>query len=56
MSVRDLVPRLMLRLHKDQEAYDFMKRYRMVAENGNHDWDDMDAPFLLSRTLMPSSL
>lgn len=46
MGVRDLVPGLMLRLHKDQECYDFIKWWAVVNENSRYDWGDTDLPYL----------
>ncbi|GLI79005.1 hypothetical protein PoHVEF18_007327 [Penicillium ochrochloron] len=46
MGVRHLVPGLMLRLHKDQECYDFIKWWAVVNENSQYDWGDTDLPYL----------
>ena len=37
MGVRDMVPHLMLRLDKDQEAYDFVKWYATTGQDGDYD-------------------
>lgn len=44
LGVRDLAPSLYLRLERDQECYDFLKWWS--TDSGDHDWDDMEAPFL----------
>ncbi|KAK3644023.1 hypothetical protein LTR56_009875 [Elasticomyces elasticus] len=46
MGVRSLVPALYIRLGRDQDAYDFVRWYKKVDEDGNYDWGDMDVPFL----------
>jgi uncharacterized protein YoxC len=46
MGVRHLVPGLMLRLHKDQECYDFIKWWAVVSANSQYDWGDTDLPYL----------
>ncbi|KAK4953942.1 hypothetical protein LTR10_008546 [Elasticomyces elasticus] len=46
MGVRSLVPALYIRLCRDQDAYDFVRWYKKVDEDGNYDWGDMDVPFL----------
>ncbi|CAG8973042.1 hypothetical protein HYALB_00007270 [Hymenoscyphus albidus] len=46
MGVREMVPHLMLRLDRDQEAYDFVKWYETEGQRGDYDWGDMDLPFL----------
>lgn len=46
MGVRDLVPGLMLRLHKDQECYDFIKWWAVVNKNSQYDWGDTNLPYL----------
>ncbi|KAF2223931.1 hypothetical protein BDZ85DRAFT_260065 [Elsinoe ampelina] len=46
MGIRDHVPGLMLQLHQDQEAYDFIKWWRTTAEKRNYDWGDLEAPYL----------
>jgi hypothetical protein len=46
MGVRDLAPHLLLRLGKDQEAYDFVKWWATTGEDSHYDWGDMDLPYL----------
>lgn len=46
MGVRDLTPHLLLRLGRDQEAYDFMKWYATTGNESDYDWGDMSLPFL----------
>lgn len=46
MGMRDGAPALMMRLGKDQEAYDFMKWHATTGNDMHYDWGDMDLPFL----------
>jgi hypothetical protein len=46
LGVRDIVPGIYLRLHRDQECYDFMKWYATKGSRGDYDWDDIELPFL----------
>lgn len=46
MGVRDMAPALMLRLGRDQEAYDFMKWYATSGEDPDYDWGDLELPYL----------
>ncbi|EME83909.1 uncharacterized protein MYCFIDRAFT_119762, partial [Pseudocercospora fijiensis CIRAD86] len=46
MGVRDMVPALMIRLGKDQQAYDFLKWYCTTGEEPDYDWGDMSLPYL----------
>lgn len=46
MGVRSQVPSVMLRLHKDQECYDFVKWWTTCDPDGTYDWGDMDLPYL----------
>jgi hypothetical protein len=46
MGVRDLAPHLLLRLGKDQEAYDFVKWWATTGEDSHYDWGDTDLPYL----------
>ena len=46
MGLRDQVPSLLIRLGRDQEAYDFMKWYATTGQDSRYDWGDMDLPFL----------
>lgn len=46
MGVRYLVPAVMVRLDKDQEAYDLVKWYSTTGNDETYDWGDMSRPFL----------
>jgi hypothetical protein len=46
MGVRSQVPALLLRLDRDQEAYDFIKWYQTEGRRGDYDWGDMELGFL----------
>ncbi|PVH99201.1 hypothetical protein DM02DRAFT_594753 [Periconia macrospinosa] len=49
MGVRDIAPGLFLRLHRDQECYDFVKWWARVysgEESKTYDWGDMSQPYL----------
>ena len=47
MGVRWMVPHMMLRLSKDQDCYDFVKRWRNSFVLGEfHDWDDLTLLYL----------
>lgn len=46
MGVRNLMPSLMLRLGKDQEAYDYMKWYATAGKDSHYDWGNISLPFL----------
>ncbi|UJO14830.1 hypothetical protein CLAFUW4_08443 [Fulvia fulva] len=46
MGMRGSAPSLMMRLGKDQEAYDFIKWYATADPDGHYDWGDMALPFL----------
>ena len=46
IGVRHLVPALMLRLRRDQDAYDFIKWYATTGMRGDYDWGDMSLGFL----------
>jgi hypothetical protein len=46
MGLRDAVPFLMLRLGRDQEAYDFIKWWRLIDDNPTYDWGDTSLPYL----------
>ena len=46
MSVRDIIPALLIRLGKDQECYDFIKWWKTAGASSNYDWDNMDLPYL----------
>jgi hypothetical protein len=46
MSVRSLIPALMLRLDLDQECYDFVKWWQTRGQDSDYDWDDMTLPYL----------
>ncbi|KAJ0103728.1 hypothetical protein J7T55_001744 [Diaporthe amygdali] len=44
MGLRDMVPSLMLRLGRNQDAYDFVKWWAVFP--GRYDWSDMALPYL----------
>lgn len=46
MRVRLIVPALLIRLHKDQEAYDFVEWYATTGDLKHCDWVDMDLLYL----------
>ncbi|KAF2747428.1 hypothetical protein M011DRAFT_402188 [Sporormia fimetaria CBS 119925] len=46
MGVRDLAPSLLLRLGRDQEAYDFCKWWATCDPDGKYDWGDLSLPYL----------
>lgn len=46
MGLRDLVPALYLRLHRDQEAYDYCKWWVTRAQEEEHDWGNKANRFL----------
>ncbi|KAK1957534.1 MYND finger [Colletotrichum sublineola] len=46
MGIRSYPPHLMIRLGRDQEAYDFVKWWAVTAENSHYDWHDMELPHL----------
>jgi hypothetical protein len=46
MGVRLQVPALLLRLDRDQEAYDFIKWYQTTGQSRDYDWGDMSLGFL----------
>ncbi|KAL2686738.1 hypothetical protein Neosp_004279 [[Neocosmospora] mangrovei] len=46
MRVRLTIPALLIRLNKDQEAYDFVKWYATTGDLKHCDWDDLDLPYL----------
>ncbi|KAK1980607.1 MYND finger [Colletotrichum cereale] len=46
MGIRSYTPHLMLRLGRDQEAYDFVKWWAVTAEDSHHDWGNMEAPHM----------
>ncbi|KAI4265679.1 MAG: hypothetical protein L6R38_009249, partial [Xanthoria sp. 2 TBL-2021] len=46
LRVRDMLPALYLRLCRDQDAYDFMKRYSTTGFSGEYDCGDTDIPYL----------
>ncbi|KAK1999765.1 MYND finger [Colletotrichum falcatum] len=43
MGIRSYPPHLMIRLGRDQEAYDFVKWWATTAEDSKYDWGDMEA-------------
>ncbi|KAK2025596.1 MYND finger [Colletotrichum zoysiae] len=46
MGIRSYPPHLMIRLGRDQEAYDFVKWWAVTAEDSHHDWGDMELPHM----------
>lgn len=46
MGVRDMVPSQLLRLGRDQEAYDFVKWWVESDDRPNYDWGDTSLPYL----------
>ncbi|KAK3361507.1 hypothetical protein B0T24DRAFT_641736 [Lasiosphaeria ovina] len=50
LSVRDIVPGLLLRLGREQECYDFIKWWATIDDedhyNGDYDWGDNKLPYL----------
>ncbi|KAG8156976.1 hypothetical protein KVR01_013198 [Diaporthe batatas] len=48
LGQRALVPSLMLRLWRDQDAYDFMKWWAM-CDIDEYDWEDLELPYLDTR-------
>lgn len=49
MGLREWVPALMLRLGRDQEAYDFVKWWATRDPHGSYDWHNTELPFLDTR-------
>jgi hypothetical protein len=49
MGLRNLVPALMLRLGRDQDAYDFVKWWATCDPHGDYDWGDTELPHLDTR-------
>lgn len=49
MGLRDKVPALMLRLGRDQDAYDFVKWWATCDPDGSYNWGDMGLPYLDTR-------
>ncbi|PKY02008.1 hypothetical protein P168DRAFT_240836 [Aspergillus campestris IBT 28561] len=46
VGVRGLIPSMMLRLHRDQECYDFIKWWAVVAKDPQYDFRNLDLPYL----------
>lgn len=46
LGLRNIIPGLLIRLHRDQEAYDFVKWYATTGSDSNYDWGNTDLPFL----------
>ncbi|RXW15702.1 hypothetical protein EST38_g10148 [Candolleomyces aberdarensis] len=46
LGVRDMIPNLYLRLHQDQQCYDFIKWYATEGNRSDYDWGDMSLAFL----------
>lgn len=53
MGLRELAPALMLRLGRDQDAYDFVKWWATGDLHGDYDWGDMELPHLDTRGADP---
>ncbi|KAH8777327.1 hypothetical protein F5883DRAFT_695644 [Diaporthe sp. PMI_573] len=49
MGLRNLVPALMLRLGRDQDAYNFVKWWATCDPHGDYDWGDTELPHLDTR-------
>lgn len=49
MGLRNLVPAQLLRLGRDQDAYDFVKWWATCDPDGDYDWGDMELPCLSTR-------
>lgn len=49
MGLRNQVPALMLRLGRDQDAYDFIKWWATCDPDGDYNWGDMELPYLDTR-------
>ena len=50
LSVRILVPSLMLRLDQDQECYDFLKWWAVATEDFTYEWEITDSLYLNIRS------
>ncbi|PTB43540.1 uncharacterized protein TrAFT101_002099 [Trichoderma asperellum] len=46
LGVREIIPGLYVRLGRDQDAYDFMTWFAAVNEDPDHEWGNVDKPFL----------
>ncbi|KAJ2929273.1 hypothetical protein H1R20_g7816, partial [Candolleomyces eurysporus] len=46
LGVRDMIPNLYLRLHQDQQCYDFLKWYATEGKRSDYDWGNMSLAFL----------
>lgn len=46
MGLRDIVPALMLRLGRDQDAYDFIKWWATCDPDGHYDWGNIELSYL----------
>lgn len=46
MGVRDFIPSLLLRLGREQECYDFIKWWAVVADDNSYNWGDVMVPYL----------
>ncbi|KAG6009650.1 hypothetical protein E4U21_001714 [Claviceps maximensis] len=49
MGLRSMIPPLLIRLGRDQDAYDNMKWYATTGQREDYDWADMRLPFLNTR-------
>ncbi|KAJ5970885.1 uncharacterized protein N7479_000803 [Penicillium vulpinum] len=43
---RYAIPGVMIRLHQDQECYDFLKWWATAGQNHDYDWDNNTLPYL----------
>lgn len=46
LGVRDLIPTLLLRLGREQDCYDFLKWWAIIAHDDHYDWADVTLPYL----------
>ncbi|CAI7606305.1 unnamed protein product [Penicillium glandicola] len=46
MGSRDVIPGVMIRLHQDQECYDFLKWWATTGQKHDYDWGNTTLPYL----------
>ncbi|KAG6016193.1 hypothetical protein E4U54_002078 [Claviceps lovelessii] len=46
MGLRSMIPPLLIRLGRDQDAYDFVKWHATTGQDPDYDWGNMSLPFL----------
>ncbi|KXG45905.1 uncharacterized protein PGRI_047610 [Penicillium griseofulvum] len=46
LGSREVIPGLMIRLHQDQECYDFLKWWATTGQKDDYDWGDDTLPYL----------